>query len=1061
MNLAWLSLRRPIFITSVVVLILTLGIFAIRSMPVDLFPDVTFPVVMVTTPYPGAGPEEVETLVSTVLEEQLSTLPGLDTLRSMSLEGASTVIAEFTLETDIREAEQRVRDQLGSARGELPPDIEEPVIRRIDPADQPIMIIAISADLGPADLFELADDVIKPRLEQVNQVGLVEIVGGREREIRIELDRNLLDAYEISATQVANAITTAGQNIPAGSVTRSETETVFRTLGEFEDVQQIGNSVVTFFGNEVPVIVNQLGEVVDSLADEESRAFVNDEQAVFLTVYRQSGANTIAVVDQVTERITELNQTIAERPGSPSLAIVRDESRMIRANVFDVVETISIGILLTVVVVYFFLGSGRSTFITGLALPNSLIGAFALMSLSGFSINIMTLLALSLAVGLLIDDAIVVRENIFRHNEMGKDPARAALEGTREVTLAVIAVTMAVVSVFAPIAFITGIVGQFFREFGLTICFAMAISLFDALTIAPMLSAYFAGGTHGVANSRKSLWGRTVGRAVRAFDRFQSWLEHIYEKSLNVVIRHPAFTLVAAFFVFVGSLMLIALLPKTFLPPQDLGEFQVSLELPPGSSLPATSDLAREISSKLRSNPVVDRVVTVAGGRQGESNVATLYVDMIPPDGREVNTTEFKDEVREMLQPYAYARPLVMDVSSFGGDQRPFNLNIAGSDMKEIRSVAGQVYERLKDHPGLTDVELDYREGQPEFQVVPDLNLARRLGVSTAVMGQELRTQIEGTVAGVFRERGQEFDIRVRLKEDQRNLEEAFNDTFVPNINQRLIYIRNLAEPVTTTGPSVINRQDRSRIIQITADVAPGGQGLGSVITDINELFQSGELKLPDGVTYSFEGEAEEFQNLVQSMITAGGLAILFIYFVLASLYESFMMPFTIMIGLPLAFTGALFALWITGSSLDLFSMIGCIMLLGLASKNSILLVDYMNQLANAGHDMKSSIINAGKVRLRPILMTSFALIAGMAPVAIGLNEASAQRTSMGISVIGGLVSSTLLTLLVVPAAYIYIERIRRFSGIFLKKFFLPKDAIVAKTKPTPPEPGMEPEIDY
>lgn len=1005
-------------------------------MPVDLFPDVTFPIVAVSTVYGGAGPAEVETLVSKVIEDEISTLTGIKKVSSTNVEGMSTVIAEFTLDTDIKYAEQQVRDKVSFAKRKMPDDIEEPMIRRIDPADQPILILALSAKLPEAELFDLADKDIKPRIEQVNQVGMVEVIGGREREIHVELDRKKMKDYEVSATSVASRIAAAGQNIPAGTVEEQKTETVFRTLGEFKTVQDIGNVIVSFFGNDVPVTVADVGRIHDTVKDETARVYMNGEKSVFLMVYRQSGSNTIAVSDGVKKRVEQINANFAASSNSngATMKVVRDGARMIDANVYDVNEAIIIGIILTIIVVYFFLGSGRSTFITGLALPTSLIGAFFLMSLAGFSINVMSLLALSLAVGLLIDDAIVVRENIFRHTEMGKSPLRAASQGTKEVMLAVIATTLAVIAVFAPIGFLDGVVGQFFKQFGLTVCFALVISLFDAITIAPMLSAYYGGNPHGHKKGvRKGIWDHTVRRLVDGFDSFQTWMENKYGDILRWTLKRPMVVITGAIVIFFVSIYTIKYIPKTFLPTQDTGEFSVALDMPPGTNLDAMTEITKQVDEALRSNKEVETSVMIVGGRTGESNKAQFFVTMVPSKQRELTTSQFKDKVREQLKPFARANPIVKDVDMMGGGQRAFMVNIVGSDLEELEKAANEVYAKIKDHPGLKDPELTHRPGKPEFQVQPDKVRAERLGVATVSLGQELRTQIEGAIPAVFREQGEEYDIRVRLRDDQRNLKEGFNQTYIPNVNQTLVRLRDVAKPVETTGPATINRQDRTRYVQIAADVAPDGPGMGAVMADIDRIFKE-EVKLPEGMGYTYVGQAENFQELIVNMLIAGGMGILFIYLVLASLYESFVTPFTIMLVLPLAMCGAFFALLIGGESLNIFSMIGVIMLLGVATKNSILLVDYTNQLVDQGMKRADAIVEAGKVRLRPILMTTFALIAGMLPIAIGLNEASKQRTGMGVAVIGGLISSTLLTLVVVPAAYTYLERFRVWSLAFVKR---------------------------
>lgn len=1022
MTLADLSIKRPIFITCTVIAMLVVGYLSLKKLGVDLFPNVTFPVVTVSTPYPGAGPREVETLVSKVLEDQISTVAGIKRLRSINKEGVSIVIAEFTLETDVKYAEQQVRDKVSSAKIKLPKETKESIIRRVDPADQPIITITVSADLPEAKLYDLADQIVRPKIEQVKNVGLVEVLGGRKREIRVELDRKKLINYEISATQVSQRIATTGQNIPAGKVEQLKMDLVFRTLGEFKNLKDIEDVIVNFIGNDVPVTVSQIGKVTDSLEDETSRTFYNGKKSLFLMVFRQTGANTIGVADAVKRRVAEMNQSMANSEGKPQLEIVRDSSKPIRANVDDVTESIFIGIILTIIVVFFFLGSGRSTIITGLALPNSLLGAFILMSAAGFTVNVMTLLALSLAVGLLIDDAIVVRENIFRHIEMGEEPIKASSTGTKEVTLAVVATTCAVLAVFGPIAFLKGVVGQFFKEFGLTICFAMVISLFDALTVAPMLSAYFAGKSHGFPE--KGFLGATLGRALKAFNRFQNALEDKYERLLEKVIFKPGITFVFTLIVLALSGVALKFTPKTFLGAQDYGEFSVGLDMPPGTNLNEMAEVAHKVDAVIRANPEVKSSVLMVGSRDLESNVATFFIELVHAKKRNVNTTQFKDRLRGQLKEFSFANPTVKDVDMVGAGSRPFNVNIIGSDLNVVEEVSNKLFQKLKTMPDLKDVDISVRPGKPEFQVSLDNRKAERMGVSSSIVGAELRNQIEGSTPAVFREEGREYDIRVRLQEGDRNLRDNFNTTFVPNINFRQIPLKNIANGVEATGPANILRQDRGRYVQIAADLTPGGKGMGGVMADINGLLKE-EIQLPAGVSYAFVGQAENFKELMESMATAALLAIVFIYLVLASLYESFVTPFTIMLVLPLAACGAFFALFISGQSLDINSMIGCILLLGVATKNSILLVDATNQLIDEGMERNKALVKAGKIRLRPILMTTFALIAGMLPVAIGLNEASKQRTSMGIAIIGGLISSTLLSLVVVPAAFTFIDRFR------------------------------------
>ncbi|WP_408097176.1 efflux RND transporter permease subunit [Peredibacter sp. HCB2-198] len=1035
-SFAKLSINRPIFITCVVLVTMITGYLSMRSLPVDLFPDVTFPVVTVTTQYPGAGPRETEMLISKIFEEEFSTISGVKTIRSINQEGVSIVVAEFTFSTDIKYAEQQVRDKVSSAKADLPDDIEEPVIRRVDPSDQPIVTIALTADMTEAELYDLANLTVKPKIEQINNVGLVEIMGGREREIRVDLDLNKMKFRQVSAIQVADALGKAGSNIPSGKIDVSaKQETVFRTLGEFQTIDEMKNTIVQFLGNDVPVVLSDVATVREGLEDEKNIGYVNGKRSLLISVYRQTGANTVAVADNVVKQVGLLNSTLGKASNKAELTVVRDGSKAIKDNLFDVQESITIGIVLTIIVVFFFLASFRSTVITSLALPNSLLGAFVLLAVAGYTINVMSLLALSLAVGLLIDDAIVVRENIFRHMEMGKDARTAALHGTQEVMLAVIATTFTVIAVFGPIAFISGVVGQFLKQFGMTVCFALIISMFDAITIAPMMSAYFAGkGGHVKPGEGTGIYDRTVGKMLAWFDRFQSKLEDLYVWILKVTLNNPIKMILGGVLIFALSIYSLKFVPKTFLAAQDNGEFSVNLDLPPGTSLREMERVATEVDKVIRGHKEVAVSLLTVGTKDGEANKANFYVRLVGAKERKVNTIQFKDIVRKELQPFAYANVQVSDFDQVGAGQRPFNVNIQGNDEKELAEISTKVFEKMKNHPALLGVDLSYRPGKPEFQVIPERLQAERLGISTNVLGMELRTLMEGQTPAVYRLKGEEYDIRVRLREDQRNLQKEFNNISIPNINGRMIPLKSVVEGVETTGPANITRQDRARYYQISADIAPNGPGMGGAMTEVARIFKE-DIKLPEGMNYKFVGQAENFGEMIESMAIASGLGILFIYLVLASLYESFITPFTIMLVLPLAMCGAFFALALTGASLDLFSMIGCIMLLGVATKNSIILVDYTNQqMENHGMSLREAILLAGKNRLRPILMTSFALIAGFVPIAIGLNEASAQRTSMGIALIGGLISSTLLTLIIVPAAYTYIERFRLFVNRIFSK---------------------------
>ena len=1023
MSLADLSIRRPIFIVCITAMMIVVGIASIFKLPVDLFPDVNFPIITVTTSYPGAGPTEIETLISQPFEDELSTISGIKRITSTSQEGFSQVVAEFTLDTDIKFAEQQVRDKVASAKTKIPSETEEPVIRRIDPSDSPVLRISVQSDLPDGQLFDLVDQKIKSQIQQVKDVGLVSITGGRRREIHVVLDRDKLRDRQISASMVAMQLGLAGENIPAGKINEGKQETVFKSVGEFSSLPDISQTVISLFSNDTPSRVSNVGKVIDTLEDEKRRAFVNGKKSLFVDVYKQSRTNTIQVVRGVKNRLPKIEEAIIASGTPVKIEVIQDGSREIDANIFDVNETIAIGIILTIIVVYLFLGSGRSTIITALALPNSILGAFILMAVFGFSINIVTLTAIVLAVGLLVDDAIVVRENIFRRIEKGEDAFTASLKGTKEVQLAVIATTLVVIAVFAPVAFTSGIVGQFLRQFGLTVCFAMLISLFDALTMAPLLSSYFAGARH----AEPGFFGRLTKPLLSRFDRMQTALEVKYEALLRVIVRRPISILMLSFLIFIACMSSVAFLPGNFIPPQDSGEFVVDMELPPGTNLPEMSKLAETIDSEIRKNAEVELTSMTVGGMNNEANMASIFIRMTPFEKRTVRTQDMKERVRSQLKPFEFAKIQVKDYDPTGGAAtRPFALALLGNDQVALEAEAAKLVAALKLESALKEVDSSNRPGKPELQFRPRDGAAQQFGVNTRTMGAELRIQVEGATPAKFRQNGEEYDIRVRLSEEQRNLRNGYGEIYVPNVNQRLVKLSNVAEIRDVLGPANIDRQDRTRKILVSADLAAGGD-LNGVMSNISQRLRSGDLKLPPGITFTYIGDSESFQELGQSLGIALLFAIIFVFMVLASLYESFVTPLTIMLALPLALGGAFVALLVAGESLNLFAFLGIFMLLGVAAKNSILLVDFAKQAMEEGMNRVDAIIEAGRTRLRPILMTSVALIAGTMPLAIGLNEASSQRTSMGVGLIGGTITSTLLTLLVIPAAFIFIDRFREW----------------------------------
>ncbi len=1026
------SIKRPIFITCSMLIIIVLGIISFKKMSVDLFPNVNIPVIFVMTSYEGAGPAEIESLITKPLEEEISTISGIKRLNSRSLKDSSQVIVTFYQNVDIKYAEQQLRDRINRAKYKLPEDVKEPVIRKVDPADQPIMTIALDANLGQGEIYDLANDFVKPRIEQANDVGLVEIIGGRKREIHILLDIEKMKQRQLSLSEIERQLRMSGKKVGIGTRDKGNQELFFTSDNELNDIEQVKNLVVSFYGNEKTTRIRDIGEVVDTLEDEKSRAFFNGKKSLFIDIYRQSDSNLIKVADAVNIELKKISSQISQMNGNPKITIFKDASKYIRDNVSDVYESITISLILTVVVVFLFLANVRSTFITAISLPIALISAFILMYVANFSLNVISLLALSLAVGLLVDDAIVVTENIYRKIEAGISPKVASIEATNEILLAIIAITLVVISVFTPVAFMKGTVGEFMKQFGLTMSFAMIVSFFVAITIIPVLCAYLSGN-----KTIENKEGSIIKKILQPFNNFQNKLEAYYEKILTFSINRPIIIIAIIISVFVASIFALKFVPKNFLPENDNGEIIVSLELEADANINYTNQIANQIDEVIRSNKeVLLTAYSVGFYGSSQSNRSNFYVKLKPSKERDIKTSDFKNILREQLKEFKIANPIVKDYDPAGTGFRgqPFNLLLISPNQKILEETALKVIEKLRSDTRLKEIDTSNKSTRLEFKVNLRDDKAKLYGTNSQLVGEELRGYIEGYKATKFKQNDKEYDIRLRLQEDQNDLLKNFNQIYVSNINKKLVKLSDISTINQSRAPADINRQDRGRYIQISANLAPK-VGLGNIIDEITNDLTVGKLKLPPEVRFTFVGESENMKDLQESTGIVMGLGILFIYLILSSLYESFITPFTILLSLPLALCGAFIALFITQQNFNIFTILGIFLLIGVSSKNSILLIDFANQAIEHGKSRAEAIFIAGKTRLRPILMTSFALIAGTVPIAIGLSEASKPRIAMGIAIIGGMISSTIFSLILVPAIFSYVDRFRVWIKEKLSKF--------------------------
>ena len=1031
------SIKNPVLATMVMLAFVVLGVFAYQRLKVDQFPDVEFPVVVVQVEYPGASPEIVETEVTKKVEEAVNSIAGINQLYSRSYDSNAVVIIQFNLDIDGRKAAEDVREKVAAIRPLLRDEVEEPRVLRFDPASRPIYTLALTSPDGsrsPVDLTTYADQVVKKRLENVRGVGSVTLVGAVEREINVYLRPEAMEALGVGVDQVINAVRTENQDLPAGALRSSESERVVQITGRLqrpEDFKQIIVARKGAAGNTVPVRLWQVADVVDGPQEIDSLALFNGRRTLALDVLKAQGENTIDVVDGLNRVVAELKPQL---PPGVSVDVVRDNSRPIRVAVKNVRQTLIEGAVLTVLIVFLFLNSWRSTVITGLTLPIALIGTFLFMQWFGFSINMITLMALSLCVGLLIDDAIVVRENIVRHVQMGKNAHQAALDGTQEIGLAVLATTLSIVAVFLPIGFMGGIIGRFFHQFGITIVAAVLISMFVSFTLDPMLSSVWHDpAAHPDGSKPKSLYDRTLGRVTGAVDRFSHRLGNAYENILAWSLKHKGATLGIAAGTLAASFAIVPILGTEFVPKADFSETTVSFYTPTGSSIEVTEAKARQVDAILREFPEVRyTVMTVNTGQAQGKNYATAYVRLVDRDQRERNVDQMSVVLRERL-----ARVPGITVTHVGlldavGGNKPISLSIQGADLQELQRLTQRLTTQLQQIPGLVDLDTTMKPNKPTVDVNVRREVASDLGLSVGSITSSLRALVAGQTTGNWRAADdQSYDVKVRLNPEARtalpDLERLGLAVPAADGSTRIVRLSQVAEIVPSFGPNQINRRDLNREVEITANVS--GRSLGEVSADIRRVLDAEPL--PPGYRSRFGGSTKDMQESFGYAVSALALAVIFIYMILASQFKSFLQPISLMSSLPLTLIGVVLILLFFGSSLNLFSIIGVIMLMGLVTKNAILLVDFANR-AREGHsgegldgqklDRESALLMAARVRLRPILMTTLAMVFGMVPLAFALSEGSEQRAPMGQAVIGGVVTSSLLTLVVVPVVYCYLD---------------------------------------
>ncbi len=1040
-----ISIANPVMATMVMFAFVVLGLFSYQRLKVDQFPNIDFPTVVIQIDYPGASPEIVEVEVTRKIEEAVNTIAGISQLFSRSHEGASVVIVQFNLDVEGRKAADDVREKVASVRPLLREEVKEARVSRFDPASRPIYTLAMTspdASRSTLELTTFADQVVKKRLENVRGVGSVTLVGGRKREINIYLRPQAMEALGVGVDQVFAAVRSENQDLPAGALRSLQTEQVVQIQGRIARPDDFKNLIVARRG-VAAIRLAQVAEVVDGPEEVESLALYNGERTLAIEVQKAQGENTIDVVDGLTSVVTRLE---AQLPPGMKLELVRDASRPIRVSVNNVQRTMFEGAALTIGIVFLFLNSWRSTVITGLTLPISLIGTFLFMYAFGFTINMVTLMALSLCVGLLIDDAIVVRENIVRHVQMGANAHDAALEGTNEIGLAVLATTLSIVAVFLPIGFMGGIVGKFFHEFGITIVAAVLISMFVSFTLDPMLSSIWHDpAIHaGTGQRPKSFYDRTIGRVTGAVDRFSHWLGRMYEAILGWSLHHRLATLGIAALTLFASFAIVPLLGTEFVPKADYSETFVNFHTPVGSSIEATEAKARQVEAVLREMPEVKyTLATINTGQSAGKMYASIYVRLADRKSRALNVDQLSVPLRERLSRIPGITITHVGLLDAVGGTKPLQLSLQGSDLRELERLTALLLPRLRAIPGLVDLDSSAKPNKPTLSITVKRDAASDAGLSVGAITSSLRALIAGQTVGNWKaEDDQNYDVKVRLAPQTRDAAADVERLGLVVGNNadgtpRIVRLSQVAEFHAATGANQINRRDLNREVELTANVS--GRSLGEVAADIRSVLDN--TALPPGYSYRFGGSTKDMQESFAYAVSALGLAVVFIYMILASQFKSFLQPLALMSSLPLTLIGVVGTLFMFRSTLNMFSIIGIVMLMGLVTKNAILLIDFAIRSregtvrddglhgtlpsagpAGSGMSRHDALIYAARVRLRPIMMTTLAMIFGMVPLAFALTEGSEQRAPMGQAVIGGVITSSLLTLVVVPVIYCYLD---------------------------------------
>jgi hydrophobe/amphiphile efflux-1 (HAE1) family protein len=1022
------SLKNPVARFMVAIGIILLGMIAFSNLAIDLFPDISYPIISISTEYPGASPQDIEISVTRLIEKRISRIQNVRYVSSRSRDSYSTVIVEFYWGTNLDVASSDIQQSINQIIDHLPEDAKQPVIYKFDPSQIPVITLAVTGPMDEFRLRELAEDFIAPRLESQKGVASANVWGGKIREIQVELDRTKLEGMNLSLDKVAQAVKIAHMDSPGGSLKDERKEYGVRTLGRSSEIKNIGETIVQQH-NGVPTRIRDIGWVKDGFEDTQTEVSVNGTRGITVAIQKQIGGNTVSVVDNVLKALPQIQK---ELPKGIALQVVSDQSTFIRKSIKNLQHEAMIGALLAVAVILIFLGSGTSTLIIAHSIPISIVSTFVLLHFGKFTLNIMTLGGLALGVGRLVDDAIVVLENINRHIELGESPMEASYKGANEVSKPVIAATITSIVVFTPLAFVKGVAALLFVQMAYTVAFSLLASLFDSLTLVPVLTAKFL--------KPRGEKGR-VSWTQRFFEKtkpFFLWVDQHYQNLLQLSLSHRKVVVSGVVGIFVGTLLLIPLIGTEFFPASDEGQLRITLRLPVSSPVEETKRVMDRVEGiifqdvpelySLWARSGSGRGAGIFSGRFSGPHTGSASVMLVALANRDRSSEMIAASLREKVRriPGAtisvYPGGIVSRVITLGADE-PIDVEILGYDLETGSRLAKEVDQILREVRGVTDIQVGREEGFPEYQVRVRQDRIASLGLTTSKVAEIVRGAIEGTEGVgssiyVDPQTGREHNVRVRLREEDRKRPEDLNRLPVPALGGKVVPLENVAEIVRTSTPVQLERKYQQRVVHVTANTS--GRDLGSIAAEIEKKIS--QLKIPEGFSVTLKGARLEQQEAFRMLFFALALAIFLIYMVLASQFGSLLHPFLIMFSVPLGFIGVIWALFVTGNTLSVVSFIGIIMMVGIVVSNAILLVDYTNRARKEGVELREAIIRAGRIRLRPILMTSLATIFGLTPMALGLGEGAEANASLAIAVIGGLSVSTFLTLIFVPTLYFIAE---------------------------------------